>query len=160
MSANAHGRGLAMRPLVDDVEALTVVGPDGAVRRCSRTENRELFSLVVGGYGLFGAIATVTLRLSPRIPVQRHVAELASDGLLAAFAERIAAGHLYGDFQFAIDPASDDFLHRRGTVWKAATRETRNVFNLPEFRDVKVHAGQNPETLDVAGMNRKNKVGA
>ena len=112
VSANAHGRGLTMRPIVDDVEALTVVGADGVARRCSRTEHPELFALVVGGYGLLGAIATVTLRLSPRVPVQRHVAELTSDALLPALQARIAAGHRYGDFQFAIDPASDDFLHR------------------------------------------------
>ena len=63
VSANGHGRGLTMRPIIDDVEALTVVTADGEVVRCSREEEAELFSLVVGGYGLFGVIATVTLRL-------------------------------------------------------------------------------------------------
>ncbi len=29
-----------------------------------------------------------------------------------AFAERIHGGFLYGDFRLAIDPASDDFLHK------------------------------------------------
>jgi hypothetical protein len=31
---------------------------------CSRRENADLFKLAVGGYGLFGPIATVKLRLS------------------------------------------------------------------------------------------------
>jgi FAD/FMN-containing dehydrogenase len=31
---------------------------------------------------------------------------------MAAFDDRIAAGFEYGDFQFALDPASPDFLHR------------------------------------------------
>ncbi len=35
-----------------------------------------------------------------------------ADELVPAFEERIAAGFLYGDFQIAIDPASDDFLRR------------------------------------------------
>jgi hypothetical protein len=33
-------------------------------------------------------------------------------GLAEAFDQRIADGFLYGDFQFAIDPATEDFLHR------------------------------------------------
>src|SRR3954462_6924634 len=38
-SANVHGRGLAMRPFVGDIEALTLVDPAGYVVRCSRGEN-------------------------------------------------------------------------------------------------------------------------
>ena len=112
VSANAHGRGLAMRPLVGDLEALTLIGADGVLRRCSRTEHPELFRLAVGGYGLFGLIATVTLRLAPLVRLRRRVVELEVEDLLDAFAARIADGHLYGDFQFAVDPASSDFLRR------------------------------------------------
>jgi len=82
------------------------------LRRCSRTEHRELFQLAIGGYGLFGFIATVTLRLTRRRPLQRLVDIVRSDRLATAFAERIAAGAQYGDFQFAIDPDSPDFLDR------------------------------------------------
>ena len=112
VAANAHGRGLAMRPLVADVEALTVVGPDAVARRCSRDEHAELFRLVVGGYGLFGIVATVTLRLAPLVRLRRRVVELEAAALMDAFDARIADGYLYGDFQFAVDPASDDFLRR------------------------------------------------
>src|SRR5207253_9343496 len=66
VSANAHGRGLLMGPIVEDIEALTLVTTDGQRLTCSRRQNAELFSLVVGGYGLFGVVATVTLRLGPR----------------------------------------------------------------------------------------------
>ena len=31
---------------------------NGNIRRCSRSENPELFRLVVGGYGLFGIVAS------------------------------------------------------------------------------------------------------
>jgi FAD/FMN-containing dehydrogenase len=110
VSANVHGRGLAFRPLVADVERLVVVGPDGVVRTCSRDENASLFRLVCGGYGLFGVVFSATLRLDRRRKVERvvrlaHVHEL--DG---GFAERVATGYLYGDFQFEIDPASPRFL--------------------------------------------------
>ena len=34
-----------------------------------------------------------------------------------------------------VNAGSDRFLSRRGSIWRAATRDTRNAFNLPEFRD-------------------------
>jgi hypothetical protein len=49
------------RPTVVHVESFALVTPGGELRRISRTANRELFSLVVGGYGLFGALYSVTL---------------------------------------------------------------------------------------------------
>ena len=112
LAANAHGRGLVFPPIVSDVESFTVVGPDGELRTCSRDENPELFGLVIGGYGLFGVVYSVTLRLEPRRVLERVVEVRSIEGLIDAFDERIRDGFLYGDFQFAIDPSSDDFLRR------------------------------------------------
>ena len=110
LSANVHGRGLAMRPFIDDVEAFTLVDADGHVQHCSRDENRELFALAIGGYGLFGVIASVTLRLARRRTMRRDVSLIHLDDLMTAFERRIAAGYAFGDFQFAIDPARNDFM--------------------------------------------------
>lgn len=110
VAANIHGRGLAAQPFVSDLEALEVVTPRGDVVRCSRAEYPELFRHVVGGYGLFGVVTAATLRLVPRLKVQRQVSRLDIDGLMDAFDERIADGHLYGDFQFATAPESPEFL--------------------------------------------------
>jgi hypothetical protein len=112
LSANAHGRGLTLKPIVQDVEEFTLVDAEGAPRRCSRSENPELFRLAIGGYGLFGVIAKVTLRLAPRQKVERVVEILDLDRLMPAFEKRIAQGYLYGDFQYDIDPDSPDFLKR------------------------------------------------
>ena len=112
IAANAHGRGLTMPPLVADVESLTLVDAAGELRVCSREENTDLFRLVVGGYGLFGVVYSATLRLAPRRKLERVVEVRTIDGLPEAFERRIADGFLYGDFQFAIDAGSDDFLHR------------------------------------------------
>jgi FAD/FMN-containing dehydrogenase len=112
ISANAHGRGLGMAPMAADVESLRLVTADGSLVECSRTRNAELFSLVLGGYGLFGAIATVTLRLTERQKLERVVEIATVTELVHAVEQRTAAGFRYGDFQFAIDPNSPDFLHR------------------------------------------------
>ena len=112
IAANAHGRGLRMKPFVSDVQSFVLVDATGAVRTCSRTENPELFRLVHGGYGLFGIVTSVQLRLMRRTKVERVVQLQTSDELMPAFEKRIADGFLYGDFQFSIDQASDDFLRR------------------------------------------------
>lgn len=110
VSANIHGRGLRAQPFIADIEGLEVVTATGDVVRCSRTQDAELFRHVVGGYGLFGVVTAVTLRLVPRVKVERRVSRLSIDSLIDAFDERIAAGHLYGDFQFATAPDSPEFL--------------------------------------------------
>lgn len=112
LAANVHGRGLRMRPFIDDVEAFTLVDPDGQCLECSRHQNTDLFRLVIGGYGLFGIISDVTLRLSPRQRVQRRVDVETADRIIERFDDAVERGSLYGDFQFAIDPDSPDFLQR------------------------------------------------
>src|SRR5205823_12435320 len=84
----------------------------GNLLNCSRSENTELFHLAIGGYGLFGVIYSVTLRLVPRRKLERVVEVRNIDGLIGAFDERIRHGFLYGDFQYAIDDKSPDFLRR------------------------------------------------
>jgi FAD/FMN-containing dehydrogenase len=110
VSANVHGRGLTYGPFVGDVESLVVVGADGVARTCSRMENPDLFRLVCGGYGLFGVVHSATLRLDRRHKVERVVRLAHADELGVLFAERIADGFLYGDFQFEIDKSSPGFL--------------------------------------------------
>jgi len=112
LSANAHGRGLRFKPIIGDVESFTLVDANANVRTCSRTENAELFRLAIGGYGLFGVIADVQLRLVPRQKVQRVVRLINLKELTPAIEQRIADGYLYGDFQFDIDSASEGFLTR------------------------------------------------
>ena len=112
IAANAHGRGLKMKPFVSDVESFVLVDAAGTAHMCSRTKNPELFRLVHGGYGLFGVVTSVRLRLVPRRKVERVVEIRTVDDLIAAFEKRITDGFQYGDFQFSIEHASEDFLQK------------------------------------------------
>ncbi|HEV7764683.1 MAG TPA: FAD-binding oxidoreductase [Thermoanaerobaculia bacterium] len=112
LAANVHGRGLQMKPFIGDVESFTLVDAGGELVECSRTKNPELFKLVIGGYGMFGVVASVKLRLSPRRKVQRIVEEQDTDTVIRAFDARIADGFTYGDFQFSIDAKSENFLRK------------------------------------------------
>ncbi len=110
LAANGHGRGLTYKPIVQDVESFDLVDANGDMLRCSRTENAELFSLAIGGYGLFGIIYSVTLRLMPAHRVRRVVEITSIERLESLFRERIADGFTYGDFQYRTDETSPGFL--------------------------------------------------
>jgi FAD/FMN-containing dehydrogenase len=137
LSANVHGRGLSLKPFIDDVESFSLVDADARVRTCSRTENPELFRLAIGGYGLFGVIAEVKLRLGPRQKVQRVVRVIDLEELTQGIEQRIVDGYLYGDFQFDIDPASTSFL-------------TRGVFSCYRQVDEKSPMPENQRALQAA----------
>ena len=112
LSANIHSRGLKMKPFISNIEEFTLIDASGDVRICSRKQNSELFNLAIGGYGLFGVVYSLKLRLVQRLKLKRIVEIGYIEDIMAKFNSRIMDGFLYGDFQFAIDPASNDFLRR------------------------------------------------
>lgn len=112
IAANAHGRTLDHPPMIADIEELLLVGPDAEVVRCSRDRNPELFRLAIGGYGLFGVVHSTVYRLERRQKLRRVVEVINADELISQFAKRIADGYTLGDWQYAIDDKSDNFLHR------------------------------------------------
>jgi len=115
LAANIHGRGLLLKPFVADVDSFVLVDAGGNLRRCDRRREPELFRLAMGGYGLFGVVASVTLRLAPRRALERTAEMVDGESLLPALERRIASGSLYGHARLATDEHSDDFL-RRGVL--------------------------------------------
>jgi FAD/FMN-containing dehydrogenase len=134
LACNAHGRGLTLKPIVQQVESFDLLEADGEVRTCSRIENGDLFRLAIGGYGLFGIITRVRLRLRPRVKVRRVVVLGETDGIIDRFADRIREGYLYGDYQFATDRSRDSFL-RRGvfSCYQPVDAETPLTANPTRF---------------------------
>jgi FAD/FMN-containing dehydrogenase len=65
ISVNCHGWQSNRPPIDSTVESFRLMTADGEIVRCSRRENSELFSLVLGGYGLFGVILDVDLHVVP-----------------------------------------------------------------------------------------------
>ncbi len=103
LSANVHGRGLTHPPFVCDLESFDILTSDGRHRHCSRTENAELFSLAIGGYGLFGLVTHVTLRLVRRFKVRRQVDVIPVRQLEQEYQKQLRSGCLFGDCQYGID---------------------------------------------------------
>jgi FAD/FMN-containing dehydrogenase len=111
LASNVHGRGLVFPPIVADVESFTLLAADGDLKTCSRTENQELFSLAIGGYGLFGVMVHVTLRLVRRTKLQRIVEVIPVKDLLERVEKRLEAGFVYGDCQYSTDLAVEPDSH-------------------------------------------------
>jgi FAD/FMN-containing dehydrogenase len=112
ISVNCHGWQHDQPPISSTVKSFRLMKADGAVVRCSRSENAELFSLVLGGYGLFGVILDVELQV---VPNERYLPEaevLASDRYVERFAEKAhenpGVGMVYG--RLCIVPGEKTFL--------------------------------------------------
>lgn len=88
ISVNCHGWQFGRPPIAATVESFRLMKADGTIVRCSRTENAELFSLVLGGYGLFGIILDVDLRVvvNERYRLEQFVVPV--DRALATFESR------------------------------------------------------------------------
>jgi FAD/FMN-containing dehydrogenase len=111
IAANAHGRTLTHPPVIADMEEVLVVGANGEVTKADRGAEAELFGLVHGGYGMFGLVHSAVYRLERRHKLRRTVEMVDADDVIASFDKRIADGYTLGDWQYAIDESSDDFLH-------------------------------------------------
>jgi FAD/FMN-containing dehydrogenase len=72
ISVNCHGWQNDSPPIASTVEGFRLLLASGKVVHCSRTENKELFAAALGGYGLFGVILEVQLRV---VPNEFYVAE-------------------------------------------------------------------------------------
>ena len=85
LSVNCHGWQYSRPPIASTVESFRLMKADGDIVRCSRTENQELFSLVLGGYGLCGIILEADIRVvrNERLRLQQAIAPL--DSAMATF---------------------------------------------------------------------------
>lgn len=110
LGANCHGWQPMSPPISSTVVAFRLLLADGTVIRCSREEHVELFSLALGGYGLFGVLmdAELSVTANERYRVTRWVVPSAE--YLAFYEEEtkrdVPIGLAYG--RFNVDP--DHFL--------------------------------------------------
>lgn len=103
LAANVHGRTLNRPPIIADVDSFRLMNATGDLLTCSRSENAELFSLAIGGFGLFGIITEVTLRLDRQFKVRRLVEQIMLNDLPMRLAQRIDEGSVFGDCQYSVD---------------------------------------------------------
>lgn len=74
-SLSCNAAGPDGRPAVAHVESIALVMPNGDLQRVSRNRQSELFRLVAGGHGLFGALYSVTLHTGSLIMALNEAAD-------------------------------------------------------------------------------------
>ncbi|UEQ78392.1 FAD-binding oxidoreductase [Chryseobacterium arthrosphaerae] len=79
ISVNGHGWQKNLPPISSSVLSFSLMNPDGKIINCSREENPELFKLVIGGYGLFGIILDIRLKVVDNIALQYKYIRLRAD---------------------------------------------------------------------------------
>lgn len=102
MGANAHGWQPHRPPLASTVESFRLMVASGEVLRCNRTENAELFALVMGGYGLFGVVLDARLRIAKNVLLEGERHRIAVADFPRVFADRATDAELaYGRLRIA-----------------------------------------------------------
>ena len=135
LSANAHGRDLDVTQVVEVVQRFHLLLADGRILLVSRDSNPELFSLVIGGYGLYGVILDVTLRVARDELYEQQATALDYAAFPAYFAERIKTdtGIVLMLARPSIDPDPASFLREIVVVtWRRAAAGRTGSFQLTE----------------------------
>jgi decaprenylphospho-beta-D-ribofuranose 2-oxidase len=100
-SMNIHGKNnFRAGTIGEHIREFEMLLPGGAVRRCSRTENAELFHAAIGGFGMLGCFLSLTLEMKKVHSGLLHVEPLAVSSLgemFRVFRERVdRADYLVG----------------------------------------------------------------
>jgi FAD/FMN-containing dehydrogenase len=72
-SVNSHGWPAPHGPFGSTVRSIRIMTADGEVLECSRTQNPELFSLAMGGYGLFGVVIDLEVEMTKNVLLARQL---------------------------------------------------------------------------------------
>lgn len=82
ISVNGHGWQKDVPPISASVISFTLMKENGEIVNCSRQENQELFKLVIGGYGLFGIVLDVKLKVVENEALQYKYIRLSPDNYI------------------------------------------------------------------------------
>jgi FAD/FMN-containing dehydrogenase len=105
ISVNAHGMDHQVGAIAQTIRTMRVMLADGTVQTVSRSENPELFHLVVGGYGLFGVILDAVLEITANAIYTPGRRVMSYEVFPAVFADELAMdprlGLMYGHLSTA-----------------------------------------------------------
>ena len=90
MSVNGHGWQKDSPPISSSVISFSLMKANGEVVNCSKEENAELFHLVLGGYGLFGVILDVKLRVVENIALKYKYIRLSPENYVGYYKKYVS----------------------------------------------------------------------
>jgi decaprenylphospho-beta-D-ribofuranose 2-oxidase len=140
LSANAHGRDIDITQVVEVVDSFHLLLASGEVVTVSRTLNPELFSLVIGGYGMFGVILDVTLRVTRDELYEQRATSVDYKDFPRYFFETVKrdSAIVFMLARPSIDPDPSSFLREIVVAtWRHAPADATGDFTLTEEAHVR-----------------------
>ncbi|MGH9498934.1 MAG: FAD-binding oxidoreductase [Terriglobales bacterium] len=137
ISVNAHGRDPNFGPIIQSVRSLRLMRADGSIVNVSRSENPALFSLVIGGYGLFGVILDADLQLTENDVYEKHQQSMSYTSYVRYFMD-----HVKGDSNVGLEYAwpsirrKDLLQHLVVYTFVRTGKRPRGIFDLQQEKDV------------------------
>ena len=119
---------------------------NGTIVRCSRHENAELFSLALGGFGLFGIILDVDLHVVPNERYRIEQIVVPVDQALAMFEKQIKSNPDVAMVYARLGIVPDHF-HMVEIIHSRATHSAVVQQKAARFDDIdrEPHAGGQPQ---------------
>ncbi len=113
-SVNAHGWPVAFSGGGTTVRSLKMLLADGNHVTCSRTENADMFSFAMGGYGMFGIITELEVDMVPNANLAPTFETMPGEAFGEAFLKKIRENPkiqmAYGRMSIAIEGFFDEAL--------------------------------------------------
>ena len=138
ISVNCHGWQPNSSPIASTVESFRLLDTKGKIVICSRKENQELFSLVLGGYGLFGIILDVQLRVVDNSMYRLKQYTIKSDEYIKMFDELVNQqpdiGMVYGRININPDHFMEEAMLSVFTIDKQAAIAPLKDAGFPALR--------------------------
>ncbi|WP_078547702.1 FAD-binding oxidoreductase [Litchfieldia alkalitelluris] len=134
ISVNAHGRDIRNGSLIDTIQSMRLMKADGSIVTISKNEHPELFSLVVGGYGLFGVILDITLELTDDELYEIRTKTIDYKEYTDYFYNEIADSHVVKMHLGRISVAPDTFLRE---MYVTDYLLAENQSQSPEYSELK-----------------------
>ncbi len=171
-STGTHGTGRDSGSLAAQIRALEIVLADGSVRRCSPTEDPELFQGARLGLGALGVVSAITFAVEPAFLLTAHEKPMMFDDVMAGFEDLATVNEHFEFYWFphtdrcstkrnnrSQGPAAplprfkawldDDFLSN--TVWEGACRVGRAFpASIPAIAAVASRAWSERTFTDIA----------
>ena len=137
MSANIHGRDLEKTLIIETIQSFRLLLSNGTIVNVNRTENPELFSLVIGGYGLFGVILDVDIELTDNIVLEKESVIMDYKEFLGYFENNIK-DNPEAELFIARPSIAPSTLLKEVVVqtWKKTDKTEEGIFELGEEENV------------------------
>ncbi len=138
ISVNAHGWHPGAGPLGNTIQELLVYTPEQGVTKCSPNLNNELFSLVIGGYGLYGIILEAKIKVIDNIKLKYSLKIINPDNYVNIYKHMTENDPNINLIYGRLDVSYDNFLNEAtiNTYNSVSTEPIKSILNykINEFK--------------------------